>query len=157
MGLGVGEDALHLIEDHALEDEFGVGVAQIFLLQAPTFLSRKERVVKTIFRHGFDFNQPEILLLEFGSKDGVAVNVHEVVVVLGIGRGEGVERVVRPGHGIHESGERAVQHLEERISNRVALGAAQGHVFQDVTNPRRVKGHRLETHGEGVDLVVGLK
>lgn len=50
------------------------------------------------------------------------------------------------GEGVHEGGQRPVQHLEERISARVLLRAAQDRVLQDVGDPSAVHGRGAELH-----------
>ena len=39
--LRVGEDALHLVVDHTLEDQLGVGVGQVLLLKPPALLPER--------------------------------------------------------------------------------------------------------------------
>jgi len=52
--------------------------------------------------------------------------------------------------GIHEGGEGPCEHLEEGVSNRVALGPTQGSVFQDVCNTSAVHWGGAETNTKGV-------
>ena len=51
--------------------------------------------------------------------------------------------------GIHESGQRPIEHLEERISARLSVRAAQDGVLQDVRDARAVHGSGAELHAAG--------
>lgn len=46
--------------------------------------------------------------------------------------------------GVHECGQGAVEHLEERVSAGILLRATQHRVLQDVWDPRAVQGGRSE-------------
>lgn len=50
--------------------------------------------------------------------------------------------------GVHECGQGAVEHLEERVSAGILLGATQHRVLQDVRDPRAVQGGRSELDTE---------
>lgn len=58
--------------------------------------------------------------------------------------------------GIHEGGEGASEHLEEGVSNWVALGPTQGSVLQDVCNTSAVHWGGAETNTEGGVSVCGV-
>ena len=60
--------------------------------------------------------------------------------------------------GVHECGQGTVEHLEERVSYGVLLGAAESRVFQDVGRTRVIVWGGTECHSAkvvGVGEVLG--
>src|SRR5437667_2119100 len=109
--------SLHLIVYNPLEDEVASLGNRRFLgrpdnlgvlgADAPPFLDK-------------------IRLLKKRVQGGVEVDRHQVLEVLGIGGGKGVEGVVGRSKGVHEVGKRSREHFEEWIANRVSM-ASQEH------------------------------
>lgn len=67
------------------------------------------------------------------------------------GRGSQAQRGPGPRcqltcEGVHESGQGPIQHLEEGVSARVLLRAAQDRVLQDVRDAGAVQGGGAELH-----------
>lgn len=59
-----------------------------------------------------------------------------------------VNTVLFTCEGVHEGGQRPVEHLEERVSTRILLRSTQHRVLQDVRNPCAVHGRRPELDTE---------
>ena len=102
--------------------------------------------------------EPVALLTEVGlseqRKEGsIQVDAEQVMIVLGVLRRERVHRVVARGHRVHKRGERALEHVEERVAYGEALAAAERGVLEDVSDAGRVLGRGAEGHVEGVGRV----
>ena len=55
---------------------------------------------------------------------------------------------LRTCEGVHEGGQGACEHLEERVSARILLRSTQHRVLQDVRDPGAVHGGRSELDTE---------
>ena len=97
-----GERSLHLVEDDALVAKTALGVGRILELEADPFLLER-------------------ILGEMREEGGVQVHVEQVPEVLRVAGAEQVHRPVGAGERIHERGERAPGHAEERVPDRKAL------------------------------------
>jgi len=62
----------------------------------------------------------EVHVPEEWSEHCVQVDGQQLVVVSLVWGAEGVDCVVGSSHGVHETGQRAVQHLEKRVSHRIS-------------------------------------
>ncbi len=85
---------------------------------------------------------------------GIEVDGHEILKVLSIGGGKGIEGMVGGSEGIHEIGQGAREHLEEGIPNRILLAAAEGRVLEDVGDAGVVGRIRFEADGEDIVAVL---
>ena len=133
IGRGVGP--LHLVEDDALVGQRAVvGVQLVVPALLGQLLRRHQRV-----------------------EDGVGVDIEQVIEVLQIGTGRRIDRLVGVGHGIDERRQRAFDHLEERVLERILLRAGQDDVLQDVGQAGRVGRRRAEGDAEDLVLVVVLQ
>lgn len=57
-------------------------------------------------------------------------------------------RRLRTREGVHERGQRPVEHLEEGVSAGILLRPTQHRVLQDVRDPRAVQGSGSELDAE---------
>ena len=137
---GVGERALHLVEHHAVVAERALGKRLAF------------RYVELVVPP---------LLLEDGALrvDGrvehrVHIDVHEVEQVLLVGGGNGVDGLVRVGHGVQERLHGAFDELNEWLLEWELFRTIEDGVLKDMEHARAVGGWRLEGDGEGLVLVV---
>lgn len=58
------------------------------------------------------------------------------------------QTIFRTCEGVHEGGQRPVEHFEERVSARILFRSTQDCVLQDVGNPCAVHGGRPELDAE---------
>ena len=123
-----GPGALHFVEDHALEDQIAVVVG----LVAPAFLGQHARRNARV-------------------KNGVEIDVDQVVEVLQVLAGDGVGGLVGVGHGVEEGVERAARQLDEGVLDRVLARSAEHGVLEDVRQAGRIGRRRGE--GDAEDLV----
>lgn len=123
--------SLHLIEDNPFEDQGCLGVTWILVFQSPSLL-------------------PEIKFSQAREKGRIQINGQEIPEVLGVLRGKRVQSIVTSCEGIHKSGERPVQHFEERISARVFLRATQDCVLKNVRDSGTVHGRGSKLQAEQV-------
>ena len=130
VGRGVGP--LHLVEDDALEGQRAVGRVQLVV---PPLLGQLLR------RHQ-------------RMEDGVGVDIQQVIEVLQVGAGRRVDRLVGVGHGVDERRQRAFDHLEERVLQRVLRRTGQDDVLQDVGQAGGVGRRGAEGDAEDLVLVV---
>ncbi len=123
---------LHLVEDHALEDQRLVG--------------------------GFHLVVPPLLLENLRGqarvKDRIHIHIHQVVKVLQVGAGDRVAGLVGVGEGVQEGVERALDQLDKGLLDRVLVGAAEHRVLQDVRQPRRILGGGAEGDPEHLVLII---
>ena len=82
---------------------------------------------------------------------GVQVDVDQVEEVLLVLARHRVHRPVRAGHRVEERLEATLEQVDERLLARVALGAAEDAVLEDVRHARAVLRQRAEVGRE--DLV----
>ncbi len=133
--IGRGVSALHLVEDDALEGQRAVGRVQFVVPPLLGQLLRRHQRVE----------------------DGVGVDVEQVVEVLQIGAGCRIDRLVREGHGIDERRQRAFDHLEERVLQRILHRTGQHDVLQDVGQAGGVGRRGAEGDAKDLVLVVVLQ
>ena len=131
---GVG--ALHLVVDDPLDRQRRADVPDPLEVQ----------MVPLLF---------EMLLGEQRPEHGVAVDSGDVLEVLPVHAGAGVDGLVRVGHGVQETGQAGFQQLVERVFDGISRRAAQRRVLQDVRQPAVVRRRRLERHREQILRVVG--
>ena len=135
----VGEGALHLVEDHAVVDQARVPVARVggrpvlaHELRVPALLLEDARAV-----------------VDGGVQDGVEVDVHQVLEVPLVGRGDGVHRLVREGQRVEEGLHAGLEQVDEGLLHGEAVRPAQDRVLQDMEDARVVGGRCLEGDGKG--------
>ena len=149
---GIGQRALHLVEHHAVVAQrsraqvLGAGVVGV-ALAAPA-LRQVQLVV------------PALLLKNGGlGVDGrvehrVQVHVHQVVQVLLVGGGNGVDGLVGVGHGVEERLHGALDQIDERLLDGKLGRPAQHRVLKNMEHAGGIGRRRLKANGEGLVLVI---
>ena len=143
---GVGQRALHLVEHHAV-------IAQRALAQAggavAAFALRQVQLVVPA------------LLLKNGrlGVDGrvehrVQVHVHQVVQILLVGGGSGVDGFVGVGHGVKERLHGALDQVHERLLDGELGRSAQHRVLKNMEHAGGIGRRRLKANGKGLVFVV---
>ena len=127
-----GVRALHFVVDNAF---VAPGAFGAFRLHMPTFL-------------------PEDVLADARMKDGINVDVHQIVEILEIGAGHRVACFVWKGEGVQKCLQRPLEQLHKRFLDRVPVGTAQYGMLQNVRHPRGVFGRCAEGHAETFVFVV---
>ena len=144
---GVGQRALHLVEHHAV-------IAQRALVQA-----RGAAVAPGVLRQ-VQLVVPALLLKNGGlGVDGrvahrVQVHVHQVVQVLFVGGGNGVDGLVGVGHGVEERLHGALDQVHERLLDGKLGRSAQHRVLKNMEHAGGIGRRRLKANGKGLVLVV---
>ena len=84
------------------------------------------------------------LVTDGGSEYCVQIYAGQVQKILLVAAGNGVEGLVREGHGVEEGVHGALQQFHEGFLHGVLVGAAQHAVLQNVENAGAVFGDGLE-------------
>ena len=143
---GVGQRALHLVEHHAV-------ITQRALVQA------RGAAVAVALRQ-VQFVVPALLLKNGGlGIDGrvehrVQVHVHQVVQVLFVGGGNGVDGLVGVGHGVEERLHGALDQVHERLLDGKFGRSAQDRVLKNMEHAGGIGWRRLKANGKGLVFVV---
>ena len=109
--VGGGESALHLIVDYAVVGKFPLTVQLI----VPALLA-----------------EDGLLLIDVGIEHRVQVHMHQILKILVVAAGHGVDRVVRVGHGVQECVQGTFRQFDERILDGELLRAAEHGMLQDM-------------------------
>ena len=143
---GVGQRALHLVEHYAV-------IAQCALAQAggavAAFALRQVQLVV-----------PALLLKNGGlGIDGrvehrVQVHVHQVVQVLLVGGGDGVDGLVGVCHGVEERLHGALDQVDKRLLDGKLGRSAQHRVLKNMEHAGGIGRRRLKANGKGLVFVV---
>ena len=144
---GVGQRALHLVEHHAV-------IAQRALAQAggAAFAASALRQVQLVV--------PAFLLKNGGlGVDGrvehrVQVHVHQVVQVLLVGGGNGIDGLVGVGHGVEERLHGALDQIDKRLLDGKLGRSAQHRMLKNMEHAGGIGRRRLKANGKGLVLVV---
>ena len=146
---GVGQRALHLVEHHAV-------IAQRALAQARgaavAFALGALRQVQLVV--------PALLLKNGGlGVDGrvehrVQVHVHQVIQILFVGGGDGVDGLVGVGHGVEERLHGALDQVDKRLLDGKLGRPAQHRVLKNMEHAGGIGRRRLKANGKGLVFVV---
>ena len=149
---GVGKGALHLVEHHAV-------IAQRALAQA-----RGAAVVLALGAlRQVQLVVPALLLKNGGlGIDGrvehrVQVHVHQVVQVLLVGGGNGVDGLVGVGHGVEERLHGALDQVDKRLLDGEFGRSAQHRVLKNMEHAGGIGRRRLKANGKGLVFVVACQ
>ena len=143
---GIGQRALHLVEHHAV-------ITQRALVQA------RGAAVAVALRQ-VQFVVPALLLKNGGlGIDGrvehrVQVHVHQVVQVLLVGGGNGVDGLVGVGHGVEERLHGALDQVDKRLLDGKLGRSAQHRVLKNMEHAGGIGRRRLKANGKGLVFVV---
>ena len=147
---GVGQRTLHLVEHHAV-------IAQRALAQA-----RGAAVDLGALRQ-VQLVVPALLLKNGGlGIDGrvehrVQVHVHQVVQILLVGGGNGVDGLVGVGHGVEERLHGALDQVDKRLLDGKLGRSAQHRVLKNMEHAGGIGRRRLKANGKGLVLVVACQ
>ena len=146
---GIGQRALHLVEHHAV-------IAQCALAQAGgaavALVLGALRQVQLVV--------PALLLKNGGlGIDGrvehrVQVHVHQVVQVLLVGGGNGIDGLVGVGHGVEERLHGALDQVDKRLLDGELGRSAQHRVLKNMEHAGGIGRRRLKANGKGLVFVV---
>ena len=151
---GVGQRALHLVEHHAVVAQRAL--AQIFGTRLKIYLGG----LAALALRQVQLVVPALLLKNGGlGIDGrvehrVQVHVHQVVQVLLVGGGNGVDGLVGVGHGVEERLHGALDQIDKRLLDGELGRSAQHRVLKDVEHAGGIGRRRLKANGKGLVLVV---
>ena len=144
---GVGQRALHLVEHHAVIAQRALAQA----LGAALALGALRQVQLVV---------PALLLKNGGlGIDGrvehrVQVHVHQVVQILLVGGGNGVDGFVGVGHGVEERLHGALDQVHERLLDGELSRSAQHRVLKNMEHAGGIGRRRLKANGKGLVFVV---
>ena len=133
---GVGQGALHLVEDHAVVRKPARPLCLVELV-VPAFLLENAPVA-----------------VDGRMEHGVEVHVHQVEQVLLVGARHRVHGLVGEGERIEEGLHRGLQQVHEGLFDGEFVGPAKHRMLQDVEDARVVGGRGLEGDREGLVGVV---
>ena len=149
---GVGQRALHLVEHYAV-------IAQRALAQA--------RGAAAVLALGalrqVQLVMPALLLKNGGlGVDGrvehrVQVHVHQVVQILLVGGGNGVDGLVGVGHGVEERLHGALDQVDKRLLDGKLGRSAQHRVLKNMEHAGGIGRRRLKANGKGLVLIVACQ
>ena len=152
---GVGQRALHLVEHHAVIAQrarvqvLGAGLTGVVL--ALGALRQVQLVV------------PALLLKNGGLgidsrvEHRVQVHVHQVVQVLLVGGGNGVDGLVGVGHGVEERLHGALDQVDKRFLDGEFGRSAQHRVLKNMEHAGGIGRRRLKANGKGLVFVVACQ
>ena len=87
----------------------------------------------------------------------VHVDIDQVVEVLVIAGGHGIDRLIRIGHGIEKGIQRALDQLHKGILDRIPIRPAENRVLDNMGDARRVGRGRPEADVEDLVVIVILQ
>ena len=125
-----GHGALHLVENDTLEYQ-RLRTVVVLKLDPVPFLCEVERV-------------------QSREEHGIEIDIEQVAEILSVLGGERVGGPIRAGECVHKRIQRAPQHHEEGVPNRVPLTATQRRVLENVRHARRVLGHCAQSNHEHI-------
>ena len=146
---GVGQRALHLVEHHAVIAQRALAQAR----EAVTALALDAlRQVQLVV--------PALLLKNGGfGIDGrvehrVQIHVHQVVQILLVGGGNGVDGLVGVGHGVEERLHGTLDQVDKRLLDGKLGRSAQHRVLKNMEHAGGIGRRRLKANGKGLVFVV---
>ena len=145
---GVGQRALHLVEHHAVITQRALAQAR----GAAALVLDALRQVQLVM--------PALLLKNGGlGVDGrvehrVQVHVHQVVQILLVGGGNGVDGLVGVGHGVEERLHGALDQVDKRLLDGKLGRPAQHRVLKNMEHAGGIGRRRLKANGKGLVFVV---
>ena len=99
----------------------------------------------------------EGLLQQPRPEDQVGIDPGEVEEIALLLTGDGIDRLVGIGEGVDEGLERSPEEFVEDVLERIALGAGQDGMFEDVGYAGRIARRRPKTDGKEVFPVVAVE
>ena len=146
---GVGQRTLHLVEHHAVIAQRALAQARGAALALALDALRQVQLVVPAF------------LLKNGGlgvdrrvEHRVQVHVHQVVQILLVGGGNGVDGLVGVGHGVEERLHGALDQVDKRLLDGKLGRSAQHRVLKNVEHAGGIGRRRLKANGKGLVFVV---
>ena len=103
------------------------------------------------------FLHEDLFILEHvREKDGIKVDVHEVLEIRCIAAGHRIHRLIREGHGIEEGIEGPFDEFDEGFLEGELAGAAKRRMFADMGHARAVRRRRAERNGKDFIVIIVL-
>ena len=146
---GVGQCALHFVEHHAVIAQRALAQARGAAVALALDALRQVQLVV-----------PALLLKNGGlGVDGrvehrVQVHVHQVVQILLVGGGNGVDGFVGVGHSVEERLHGALDQVDEWLLDGKLGRSTQHRVLKDMEHAGGIGRRRLKANGKGLVLVV---
>ena len=149
---GVGQRTLHLVEHHAVIAQRALaqagGVAVALALGA---LRQVQFVVPALLLKN------SRLGVDGRVEHRVQVHVHQVVQVLLVGGGNGVDGLVGVGHGVEERLHGALDQVDKRLLDGKLGRSAQHRVLKNMEHAGGIGRRRLKANGKGLVFVVACQ
>ena len=152
--VAVGCVGIHGVEQRAAHHLIGRRHGAFHFVVHHTFVYK---AVAAGIRVRFELQAVTLLLetqpINGREKRGVQIDLHQVVVVLGVLGGEGIHGPVGGRKGVHEGAQAAFEHGEKGIADREFARPAQNRVLQNVGDAGGIGGHGFKGDTERVLLV----
>ena len=149
---GVGQRTLHLVEHHAVIAQRALAQARGAAVALALDALRQVQLVV-----------PALLLKNGGlGIDGrvehrVQVHVHQVVQILLVGGGNGVDGLVGVGHGVEKRLHGALDQIDKRLLDGELSRSAQHRVLKNMEHAGGIGRRRLKANGKGLVFVVACQ
>ncbi len=89
-----------------------------------------------------------------GVQHCIHVDPEEVAAILLVPAADGIHGLVGKGKSIHKGIQGAFHQFDERILDRILLGAAKDGMFEDMRHARAVRGRCPETDEKGLVFIL---
>ena len=149
---GVGQRALHLVEHHAVIAQRALAQARGAVAALALGALRQVQLVVPafLFKNGG-------LGIDGRVEHRVQVHVHQVVQVLLVGGGNGVDGLVGVGHGVEERLHGALDQIDEWLLDGELGRSAQHRVLKNMEHAGGIGRRRLKANGKGLVFVVACQ
>ena len=149
---GIGQRALHLVEHNAVIAQRARAQARgaAVALALGTFRQVQLVVPALLLKNGG-------LGIDGRVEHRVQVHVHQVVQILLVGGGNGVDGLVGVGHGVEERLHGALDQVDKRLLDGKLGRSAQHRVLKNMEHAGGIGRRRLKANGEGLVLVVACQ
>ena len=144
---GVGQRTLHLVEHHAVIAQRALAQARGAALALGALRQVQLVVPALLLKNGW-------LGIDGRVEHRVQVHVHQVVQILLVGGGNGVDGLVGVGHGVEERLHGAFDQVHERLLDGKLGRSAQHRVLKNMEHAGGIGRRRLKANGKGLVLVV---
>ena len=144
---GIGQRALHLVEHHAVITQRALAQVGGATVALDAFRQVQLVVPALLLKNGG-------LGIDGRVKHRVQVHVHQVVQILLVGGGYGVDGFVGVGHGVEERLHGALDQVDKRLLDGKLGRSAQHRVLKNMEHAGGIGRRRLKANGKGLVLVV---
>ncbi len=147
---GVGQRTLHLVEHHAVIAQRALAQARGAALALGALRQVQLVVPALLLKNGW-------LGIDGRVEHRVQVHVHQVVQILLVGGGNGVDGLVGVGHGVEERLHGAFNQVHERLLDGEFGRSAQYRVLKNMKHAGGIGRRRLKANGKGLVFVVACQ